>query len=128
MNGKAVLILDDNANDCALLTTMLEGAGFSVIKAHDGLEALRAYKMLQTSIILVLINPCVPKTNGLDFAERVLQLDPRVPVLCTSGEAWSSDGGFGPITKPFRPMSLMARISPVLNAASYRRQESGNLE
>jgi CheY-like chemotaxis protein len=58
-----------------------------VVTADDGEEGLRVYKKHQPSIALLLTDVMMPNMNGMDLADRDLQLDSHLPVLFMSGDA-----------------------------------------
>jgi len=119
MQNGTILIVDDNLDVCASARAFLEHAGYSVVTAADGAEALQCYEIHQSSIVLLLTDVTMPRMNGLDLADRVLRIDSRLPVLFMSGDSWNADRGFGCLAKPFRPAELVERVSGALNANKH---------
>ena len=119
MQNGTILIVDDNLDIRAFARVFLEHAGYSVVTAADGAEALQYYEIHQSSIVLLLTDVTIPRMNGLDLADRVLCIDSQLPVLFMSGDTWSADRGFGCLAKPFRPAELVERVSRALNANTH---------
>jgi CheY-like chemotaxis protein len=116
-----ILVVDDNLHIRAFARTFLETAGYTVVTAADGEEALHFYAEHQSSIVLLLTDVVMPNLDGLKLADRVLEMDSRLPVLFMSGDSWSADRGFGCVAKPFQPAELVERVGRALNTKS--RQE-----
>jgi DNA-binding response OmpR family regulator len=120
MLRETILVVEDDFNICALVRMFLENAGYTVVTADDGEEGLRVYKKHQPSIALLLTDVRMPKMNGPDLADRVLQLDSHLPVLFMSGDTPRLNLHFGCLAKPFNHVDLLGRVAQVL-----RPSESG---
>jgi two-component system chemotaxis response regulator CheY len=104
-----------------MVSFTLKSAGYNVIEASDGAEAL---KLLQTrSVDLVLSDINMPNLNGIEFT-RQLRLQPgfsRTPIILLTTESDPSKkaegraaGATGWIVKPFNQDQLLAVIAKVL--------------
>jgi DNA-binding response OmpR family regulator len=111
-----ILVVDDNLEFRGFAQMFLEKAGYTVVTAPDGVEALRFYREHQSSIMLLLTDITMPNMNGLELASCVLEIDSRLPVLVMSGAARADYRGLENIAKPFRPAELIERVGLVLNA------------
>jgi CheY-like chemotaxis protein len=116
---ETILVVDDNLDIRGLAQAFLENAGYAVVTAADGQEGLRCYKTHRSNVALLLTDVRMPKMNGFELADRVLQLDSQLPVLFMSGDAWRADRGFGYITKPFNRVELVARVHHALDAKAH---------
>lgn len=123
-NG-TILIVDDNFDVRAFAQAFLENGGYAVVTAADGQEGLRRYKIHRSSVVLLLTDVSMPKMNGLQLADRILDLDSHLPVLFMSGDAWSADRGFGCIVKPFNAVELVARVNQILDVKARFRAIAG---
>lgn len=119
MQNGTILIVDDNLDVRAFARVFLEHAGYSVVTAADGTEALQCYETNRPRIVLLLTDVTMPNMNGLDLADRILCIDSQLPVLFMSGDSWNADRGFGCLAKPFRPAELVERVSRALNANTH---------
>jgi two-component system chemotaxis response regulator CheY len=115
MNPK-VLVVDDSLMVRQQVKRALVTAGFDVLEAHDGMDALE--KSDQTpGLSLVICDVNMPRMNGLDFLEA-FRKDPRfklVPVVMLTTEAQpelvaraKALEAKGWIIKPFKPDLLMS--------------------
>jgi CheY-like chemotaxis protein len=117
---KTILVVEDDLDVRALLRMFLERAGYAVVTADDGEDGLRAYKKHQSSIVLLLTDMTMPKMNGMDLADRVLQLDSHLPVLFMSGGGPRAGFHSGYLAKPFKSVDLVGRVAQALGASDHR--------
>ena len=113
---ETILVVDDNMGVRGYTKLSLEDAGFDVITAADGEEALRLYQQHQLSIVLLITDVGMPNMNGFQLADRVLQIDTQLPVLFMSGRyAGIVFRGLECIAKPFQPAELVEKVKWALN-------------
>ena len=116
-----VLIVDDESDVVDLVRYKLHGAGFEVLTASDGVEALRqAHEHRPDLIVLDLM---LPHINGEDVC-RQLKAAPdtaAIPVLMLTAKGQPAEriagleiGADDYITKPFSPRELVLRVEAVL--------------
>jgi DNA-binding response OmpR family regulator len=116
-----VLVADDDADVLALVARRLTRAGYRVITAEDGAEALR---LVQENLPdLALLDVMMPKLTGYDVAQR-LREDPateRLPIILLTARVQEDDinrgfaaGADDYIKKPFSPQELSSRVQAVL--------------
>jgi len=113
-----ILVVDDNADIRTFVKRFLETVGWTVVTAADGAEGLRFFEQHQSSIVLLLTDVMMPNTNGLELANRVLQIDSQLPVLFMSGDDWTAYRGLECVAKPFMPAELVEKVTRVLNASA----------
>lgn len=82
--NRTVLLAEDTFSLRSLMTYHLEDAGYLVIQAGDGREALRLYE--EHRPWAVVTDYSMPEMNGLELARRIKELDSLVPVVL-----WTSD-------------------------------------
>jgi DNA-binding response OmpR family regulator len=116
MTRDTILVVDDNLDIRAFAKRLLEIAGWTVLTAADGEEGLRYFEEHRSSIVLLLTDVMMPNINGLELADRVLEMDSQLPVLFMSGNAWGAYRGLECVAKPFRSAELVARVSHMLKA------------
>jgi two-component system chemotaxis response regulator CheY len=113
-----VMIVDDAVFVRRHVTQVLTEAGFSVVHAVDGDDALAQLSSIP-DIELVLCDVNMPNKNGLEFLEQARKPTawPRLKVvmLTTEGQAESihrakAAGALGWIVKPFKPEALVATV------------------
>jgi two-component system cell cycle sensor histidine kinase/response regulator CckA len=112
--NRTILVVDDDHTIRMLLEAFLSNAGYTVVTAADGAEGLNCFMQHQYTVGLVLTDVMMPNMNGLDLADRVLELDPQLPVLFMSGDVRSASRGFGCLPKPFKEAELIGRVREIL--------------
>src|SRR5580704_10122388 len=127
---ETILVVDDNIGIRGYTKLSLEDAGFDVITAADGEEALRLYQRHQSSIVLLITDVGMPNMNGFQLADRVLQIDSQLPVLFMSGRyAGIVFRGLECIAKPFPPAELVEKVNRALSMSctkyEHRLEKSG---
>jgi two-component system cell cycle sensor histidine kinase/response regulator CckA len=82
-----ILLVDDEDGLRRIAKRALTGAGFSVITAADGQEALELYAKHAADIRLIITDITMPRLDGVGLHRRLREQGVRVPVLFTSGYA-----------------------------------------
>jgi two-component system, cell cycle sensor histidine kinase and response regulator CckA len=83
--GRTVLLVEDEPVLRELTEEMLADLGFTVLSAGDGEEALRLCRAHGVGIDLLVTDVMLPTLSGRELADRVLQINPGIRVLFTSG-------------------------------------------
>ncbi|WLT32077.1 CHASE domain-containing protein [Geothrix sp. PMB-07] len=116
-----ILVVDDEGIIRDLARTALENAGFRVLEARDGLEAVERFEENKERIHLVLLDMTMPRMGGAEAFRRIRALAPQVKVLLTSGytqkeslESLSDLPPDGFLQKPFRVRELITRVRDIL--------------
>lgn len=117
---KTVLTIDDSRTMREMLRRALEGEGFTVIQAEDGVHGLEVLSTCDPHVIVTDVN--MPRMDGLEFIETVRQDDDRraIPILVLTTESdpekkarARAAGATGWIVKPFDPQKLCDAIRRV---------------
>ena len=123
-----ILIVDDESALRLILTTRLGLAGYDVIAAADGEEALAAYH--QESPDLIVLDVMMPKLDGYGVCKAVRQ-ESDVPIIMLTALGDVGDritglqmGADDYLSKPFSPKELEARIACVLRRVQGRTDVS----
>lgn len=117
---KNILVAEDSEEIVKILVLYLSSAGYNVITASNGVQALE--KIKAHDIALAIVDIMMPQMDGLELIEEVRKFS-DLPVIILSAKAEEYDkinglniGADDYITKPFQPLELMARVN-----ASLRR-------
>lgn len=118
MQGKSILIADDERDIIEMLEYTLNKEGYTVITAEDGAEALRKAEADKPDIILLDI--MMPKMDGIEVCRtlrgKATFVNTLIIILTARGEEYSEVAGFDAgaddyVTKPIKLRSLLSRLS-----------------
>ena len=119
-----ILIADDEPNQLELMSFNLSNAGYSIIKATNGKEAIELIE--NHSPDLIILDWMMPKMSGIDVC-RTLRSRPetkQIPIIILSARSEDSDKSLGLdtgaddyISKPFSPKELISRVKALLRRA-----------
>jgi len=80
-----LLLVDDEPSARAVARELAGSMGFQVLEAADGLEAVALFELRHTEITAVLMDLTMPHMDGRQAFLRMHQVDPKIPVVLTSG-------------------------------------------
>jgi len=119
---ETILLGEDDAGVRELTKMILEQAGYTVIGAVDGEEAIAKYKENQKTIKLLILDIVMPKRSGRSVAEEITSANASVRVLYISGYTANIihhhgilDEGLNFISKPFSPQTLLSKVRETLD-------------
>jgi signal transduction histidine kinase/ActR/RegA family two-component response regulator len=110
--GHTVLVVDDDEAVRALAKWVVEKAGFGVVTARDGDEALRVFKANPKHFCFVLLDLTMPRMGGSEVAAELRVIRPEVPVVIITGhgeDVMAAEAQVGIaefLQKPFGPDQL----------------------
>ena len=119
-----ILIADDEPNQFELMSFNLSNAGYSVIKAANGKEAIELIE--NHSPDLIILDWMMPKMSGIDVCRtlRSRSETKQIPIIILSARSEDSDKSLGLdtgaddyISKPFSPKELISRVKALLRRA-----------
>jgi phosphoserine phosphatase RsbU/P len=132
---RSILVIDDGPDNRMLLEAMLGRAGYRVLLAEDGEQALRMLEAETPS--LILLDYSMPGLSGPEVAQRIRSQDRTaatpIILLTASTEADHVDQAFAAgaddyVTKPFDRRILTARIDSMIRAADDRQRARKNAD
>jgi CheY-like chemotaxis protein len=114
-----ILLAEDEPLVRRIARTALERAGYAVVEACDGLEAVACLREGGEPVDLAVLDLSMPRMGGLEALAELRRIAPGLPVILTSGhfneDAPAPDAEFLP--KPYRPDTLAQRVRAALDAA-----------
>lgn len=119
--GRLILTVDDSSTMRQMITFTLKGAGFEVVEAGDGVEALEVAAGKKLALIVTDVN--MPRMDGITLVQRLRALPEFkfTPILVLTTESDASmkmkgkeAGATGWIVKPFSPEKLLDVVNKVL--------------
>jgi PAS domain S-box-containing protein len=84
-NGETILVVDDEASIRDITTELLESAGYQVIVAQDGKEALQQFEKYGTNIKVVMTDMMMPNMDGASLIRQLMKVNSSVKVIAASG-------------------------------------------
>ena len=125
--AKKILVVDDERHIVRLVEVNLARAGYNVVVAYDGVEALEVFHKEKPD--MVVLDVMMPRMDGFEVLKK-LQADPDsrdVPVIMLTAKAqdadifrgWSS-GVSSYLTKPFNPRELLTFVERIFQSMEDR--------
>ena len=122
---ETLLLVDDEDAVLTLGAEMLELAGYTVLTAANGQEALEIYQNRGNSISLVILDLVMPGISGRKCLEELLKMNPNAKVLIASGYAADGpakeareSGAVGFVGKPFDMKRILLAVRKSIDGAS----------
>ncbi len=116
-----ILCADDDKDLLSLIAFTLSQAGYLVVKASDGLSAIKAFEAESPDLVVLDIN--MPGASGFQVCEAV-RAKSRTPVMMLTVRGEEEDlvralelGADDYLAKPFSPRTLLARVKALLRRA-----------
>jgi two-component system, chemotaxis family, chemotaxis protein CheY len=120
MSGR-VLVVDDSGLARRRARTILEGAGFDVFEAEDGMSALEAYYVHKPDV--VLLDLVMKGMYGLEVLARLREMDPHARIIVISADIQTSShemvaqgGAAGFLVKPVDANEVLTMVRSTLGA------------
>lgn len=119
---ETILLVEDDSALRAVTSDLLRGAGYSVLEANNGKDAIELAEQHRDSISLVLTDVVMPGMSGTELIEHLRHLQPRLAILFMSG--YASDllvraGVPEPerfvLLKPFTRIALLKKVRATLD-------------
>lgn len=127
---KKILVVDDERPIVRLVQVNLEHAGYEVVTAYDGREALE--KVEQEKPDLIILDVMMPQMDGFEVMQR-LQANPKtrdIPVIMLTAKAQDADVFRGwqsgvtlYLTKPFSPFELISFVRRIFRSMEEEEVE-----
>jgi DNA-binding response OmpR family regulator len=121
VNGKKILVVDDEPHVIRSLTFVLTKEGYDVASAANGEDALVKIQQLKPN--LVFLDVMMPKKNGYEVCQEIKKdsglRDVRVIMLTAKGQEADREQGMGAgadefMTKPFSPVAVVEKVRELL--------------
>ena len=118
--GETVLVADDEPAVRDIAKTALEMAGYRVLVAADGAEAVAVFRASDERVSAAVLDASMPRLSGRQVFEEIRRADPTVKVLFASGYHGAAgaavEPGTGALNKPYTPSQLAAAVYQLLAA------------
>jgi two-component system chemotaxis response regulator CheY len=119
--AKTILVVDDSWSVRQLVSLTLQSAGYDVIEATDGADALTKLSGQEINLIICDVN--MPNMDGISFVKEVKKSDAYkfTPVIMLTTESQEKKkqegqaaGAKAWVVKPFRPDQLVSAVSKLI--------------
>ena len=121
--SETVLVAEDDGPVLQLAEHLLVDAGYQVLTARNGREAVRVFKQHMDEVDVVIFDVVMPRMGGKQAVEEILELRPGLPHLFASGYSENAvhsnfiqKRGLHLINKPYQAETLLRKIREVLDA------------
>jgi len=123
--GELILVVDDDDMVRSLTRRMLEKAGYKVLTARDGEDAMEVFMAHAAEVAGLVIDVVMPRMDGRVLYDNISELRPGVPVLfCSSYSADLLESeymlrvGGSLLSKPYRAADLLQRVRALVDGGS----------
>ena len=130
-----ILVVEDEPDAVELIEFNLKSAGYDVVTAGDGEEALK--KARATPPQLIILDLMLPEVDGLEVC-KILRRDPRthaIPIIMVTAKAAEIDrvlglelGADDYVTKPFSPRELVLRVKRLLRDGPVSEEKADRFQ
>lgn len=117
---KRILVCDDDHEIVQAICVYLTDAGFEIVRAYSGKEALQCVLDPDQQIDLIIMDVMMPEVNGIEATKKIRELY-NIPIIMLSAKSEDEDkitglkiGADDYMTKPFNPEELVARVESQL--------------
>ena len=127
--ARAILLVDDEPGVRAIARPLLERAGYVVIEAADGNDAMDVAARADVHVDLLVTDMVMPGISGRELIAQFAAVRPRVPIVAITGFAGEADqpardevGLSGLVTKPFSADALLRAVATACAPRNYTEQ------
>lgn len=125
-----ILMIEDNESVAQMMDMFFKKEQWDVTNAYDGESGLEAFKQTPDDFDIITLDLNLPKMDGMQVAQEIRKLSTSVPLIMLTARDTESDqvlglelGADDYVTKPFSPITLVARIK-----ALHRRAETAPVD
>lgn len=122
--SKTIMIVDDSSSMRQVVHITLSGAGYVVVEAHDGRDALTKLNLHNDRVHLIISDMNMPVMDGITFVKEVKKHPTYkfTPIIMLTTEAADAKKQMGReagarawMVKPFRPQQMLDAVAKLIN-------------
>lgn len=122
---ETILVADDEQDVLSMCHAILSRAGYKVLTAANGIEALEIYRKHTDDISLVILDKMMPVMGGVTCLQQLLKINPDVSVIMATGllseqpDDVLKTGSVGLLEKPYSVQSLLNAVRNTLDGEKW---------
>lgn len=122
---ETILIADDEQDVLSMCHAILTRAGYKVLTAVNGIEALEIYRKHTDDISLVILDKMMPIMGGVTCLQQLLKINPHVSVIMATGllseqpDDVLKTGSVGLLEKPYSVQSLLHAVRNTIDGEEW---------
>lgn len=127
-----ILMIEDNESVAQMMDMFFKKEKWDVVNAYDGEEGLKVFQAAPDSFDIITLDLNLPKMDGMQVAQEIRKISANVPLIMLTARDSESDqvlglelGADDYVTKPFSPITLVARIKALHRRAEVETPEAG---
>ncbi len=120
-----ILMIEDNESVCEMLEMFFEKEDWTSTFIHDGKEGLEEYLNHSEKYDFIILDIMLPSMDGMTICKEIRKEDAEVPIIMLTAKDTESDevigleiGADDYVTKPFSPLTLIARIKSIIRRST----------
>lgn len=125
-----ILMIEDNESVCEMIEMFFLNEDWEASFVHDGKEGLETYVQNPDKYDMIVLDIMLPNMDGITICKEIRKQNDQVPIIMLTAKDTESDevigleiGADDYVTKPFSPLTLVARIKSLKRRVSV--QENG---
>ncbi|UUX32914.1 response regulator transcription factor [Fundicoccus culcitae] len=129
-----ILMIEDNESVCEMMSMFFEKEAFTASFYHDGAEGFEAYRKEPNIWDIVILDLNLPSMDGMHICREMRKISKETPIIMLTAQDSESDqviglemGADDYVTKPFSPLTLLARMKALHRRAHVVPEASENL-
>lgn len=133
MNKIKILVAEDEAAIREFIVINLVRAGYEVIEAFDGQDALEKYQQNSSEIAIAVLDVMMPRMDGFELCKKLRDLSSNIGIMMLTAKTQEMDkvsglllGADDYVTKPFSPSEFTARVDALARRVSAVSSAKGN--
>ena len=130
---KKVLVLEDESSIRGFIVINLQRAGYEVIEAESGEEALEKLQQ-NPDVRVALLDIMLPGIDGFEVCRRIRASNSRIGIIMLTARSQEMDkvtglmtGADDYVTKPFSPAALTARVDALMRRSGGEEENTGEI-
>jgi DNA-binding response OmpR family regulator len=125
---KTILVAEDESSIREFISINLKLAGYEILEASDGLEAVEKFNLNNQTIDIAVLDIMMPGCDGIEVCKHIRSKNPNTGIIFLTAKTQEHDkvsglvsGADDYITKPFSTTELIARVEALYRRVNYSK-------